>query len=127
MSLFFLFKQPFGEVTCRGPPVAYRAKRWALVLASGGYPGPHPVDLPITGVAEAAAKPGVEVFHAGTARRGDELVTAGGRVLSVSALDQTFAAARRRAYAAADLISFEGAARRGDIALRAELGESPRP
>jgi phosphoribosylamine--glycine ligase len=99
----------------------------SVVLAAGGYPGPHPVNVPIMGVAEAAAKPGVEVFHAGTARRGDELVTAGGRVLSVSAVDKTFAAARRRAYAAADLISFEGAARRDDIALRADLGERTRP
>jgi phosphoribosylamine---glycine ligase len=99
----------------------------SVVLASDGYPGPHSVGAPITGVAEAAAMPGVEVFHAGTARRGDELVTAGGRVLSVSARDETFAAARRRAYAAAGLISFEGAALRRDIALRAELAEGTGP
>jgi phosphoribosylamine-glycine ligase len=71
--------------------------------------------------------PGVEVFHAGTARRGDQLVTAGGRVFSVSARDRTFAGARRRAYAAADLISFPGATLRRDIALRAEHGEGATP
>jgi phosphoribosylamine--glycine ligase len=99
----------------------------SVVLASGGYPGRHAVGVPITGVAEAAAKTGVDVFHAGTSRRGDELVTAGGRVLSVSARDESFAAARRRAYAAADLIGFEGVALRCDIALRAELAERTRP
>ena len=99
----------------------------SVVLASGGYPGPHDVGVPITGVPEAAAMPGVEVFHAGTARRGDQLVTAGGRVFSVSARDRTFAGARRRAYAAADLISFPGATLRRDIALRAEHGEGAIP
>ena len=54
-------------------------------------------------------------------------MTAGGRVLSVSARDETFVAARRRAYAAAGLISFEGAALRRDIALRAELAEGTGP
>jgi phosphoribosylamine--glycine ligase len=83
--------------------------------------------VPIAGIQEAAALPGVEVFHAGTERRGDQLVTAGGRVLSVSVRDRTFSAARRRAYAAADLISFRGAAMRRDIARRAEQEEVTAP
>ena len=57
-----------------------------------------------------------QVFHAGTARRGDRLVTAGGRVLGVTALGDDLADARARAYAAADLISFDGMQLRRDIA-----------
>jgi len=56
-----------------------------VVLASGGYPGRYETGLPITGVEAAAALPGVEIFHAGTARRDGSLVTAGGRVLGVQA------------------------------------------
>ncbi len=68
---------------------------------------------------EAAAIDGVEVFHAGTARRGDEIVTNGGRVLNVTGLGPTPADARRRAYDAAELISFDGKQMRSDIAARA--------
>ena len=95
----------------------------ALVLASGGYPGAHPTGLSIRGLDAAAACDNVEIFHAGTALRDGEVVTSGGRVLSVSALDRTFAGARRRAHEAAALISFEGMALRRDIALRAEFAE----
>ena len=62
-------------------------------------------------------------FHAGTARDGDRIVTAGGRVLAVSALGKTFSEARSRAYRAADQIEFEGKHVRTDIALRAEQQE----
>jgi phosphoribosylamine---glycine ligase len=94
-----------------------------VVLASGGYPGAHRTGVPIEGIAEAAALEGVEVFHAGTAARATGLVTAGGRVVVVSALGETFELARHRAYAAADLISFEGKHMRGDIADRAVVAE----
>lgn len=94
-----------------------------VVLASGGYPGPHTTGRPITGAKEAGAMKDVAVFHAGTAVDGDRLVTAGGRVLAVSALGDGYADARRRAYEAAALIDFEGKHMRSDIALRAERAE----
>jgi phosphoribosylamine---glycine ligase len=88
-----------------------------VVLASGGYPGPHATGWPITGLPAAARHDGVEVFHAGTASdaRG-RLVTAGGRVLNVTATGPDIATARARAYAAADEIHWDGVQRRGDIA-----------
>ena len=87
-----------------------------VVLASAGYPASPRTGDVITGVAEADAAAGVFVFHAGTRREGGDLVTAGGRVLAVSALGPTVAAARSRAYAAADRISWDGLLRRSDIA-----------
>jgi phosphoribosylamine---glycine ligase len=95
----------------------------SVVLASSGYPGAYPTGVAIHGTAEAQALEGVEVFHAGTAVVNGELVTDGGRVLSVSALGPTITDARRRAYEAASLIDFEGKHARSDIALRAEDGE----
>ncbi|HKD17998.1 MAG TPA: phosphoribosylglycinamide synthetase C domain-containing protein, partial [Thermoanaerobaculia bacterium] len=71
---------------------------------------------PITGLAEAARLPGVEIFHAGTARDGDRLVTAGGRVLVVTATAASMTEAAIRAYDAADRIHFEGKQMRRDIA-----------
>jgi phosphoribosylamine--glycine ligase len=94
---------------------------WAVtvVLASAGYPATSSKGDVITGVDQAAALDGVEVTHAGTARRDGELVTAGGRVLNVTGLGPTAADARRRAYDAAQLIGFEGRQMRTDIAARA--------
>jgi phosphoribosylamine--glycine ligase len=88
-----------------------------VVLASGGYPASASTGDVISGL--EAVGPGVEVTHAGTARSGEDIVTAGGRVLSVTALAADPAAARDAAYAAADLITFEGRQLRRDIALRA--------
>jgi phosphoribosylamine--glycine ligase len=93
------------------------------VLASGGYPGPHQTGYPIEGLDVAGAMPDVFVFHAGTARRGDDVITAGGRVLAVTALGDNFTDARRRAYEAAAKIDFEKKHLRTDIALRAEEAE----
>jgi phosphoribosylamine--glycine ligase len=90
-----------------------------LVLASGGYPGPHQTGYEIGGLGEAAALDEVFVFHAGTRRDGDRIVTAGGRVLALSALGDGYAAARARAYEAAGKIEFENVHFRSDIALRA--------
>ncbi|MFA5890335.1 MAG: phosphoribosylamine--glycine ligase [Actinomycetota bacterium] len=90
-----------------------------VVLASGGYPGDYRIGVPIRGLEAASAVPGVMVFHAGTAERDGEIVTAGGRVLNVTALGKDIAEARARAYAAAALIEFEGKQLRGDIASRA--------
>jgi phosphoribosylamine--glycine ligase len=94
---------------------------WAVtvVLASSGYPASSRSGDVIDGLAEAAAA-GAEILHAGTARNpGDDIVTAGGRVLNVTALGTSPAAARDRAYAAADLIQFDGRQLRRDIAQRA--------
>ncbi len=87
-----------------------------IVLCAGGYPGNHERGHPITGLAETARMPGVEVFHAGTARDGDRLVTAGGRVLVVTATAASMTEAAARAYEAADRIHFEGKQMRRDIA-----------
>jgi phosphoribosylamine---glycine ligase len=87
-------------------------------LASGGYPGAYPTGLAIRGVEAAAARPGVQVFHAGTATRQGMLVTAGGRVLGVTAVADHMDAAIAAAYAAVREISFEGMHYRTDIGRR---------
>jgi phosphoribosylamine--glycine ligase len=93
---------------------------WAvtLVLASAGYPESSSKGDVISGLGAAAAT-GAEITHAGTAEADGEIVTAGGRVLNVTALGPGPDAARRRAYDAADEISFEGRQIRTDIAARA--------
>ena len=92
---------------------------WAvtLVLASGGYPESASKGDVISGLDEAGAR--AEVTHAGTAARGEDIVTAGGRVLNVTALGPDAGSARDAAYAAADLITFDGRQLRRDIAQRA--------
>lgn len=90
-----------------------------VVMASAGYPGAYAKGKVISGLADAAALPDVKVFHAGTARRGDEVVTAGGRVLGVTAWAPQLQAARDRAYAAVEKIKFDGAQYRRDIAAKA--------
>ena len=87
-------------------------------LASGGYPGQYRTGLPIHGIEAAEARPGVQVFHAGTATRDGRLVTAGGRVLGVTAVADRIEAAITAAYAAIDDISFEGMHYRTDIGRR---------
>ncbi|HEX4807092.1 MAG TPA: phosphoribosylamine--glycine ligase [Conexibacter sp.] len=94
-----------------------------LVLASAGYPDAPRTGDPISGL--DAVPPGIEVTHAGTRRREDgAVVTAGGRVLNVTALGGDTAAARAAAYAAADVIQFDGRQLRRDIALRAVVAAS---
>ncbi len=95
----------------------------SVVLASGGYPATHEIGFPIAGLEAASAMDDVALFHAGTALRDGEVVTAGGRVLAVSAVGPTFGAARARAYEAASKIEFENMHLRNDIALRAERTE----
>jgi phosphoribosylamine--glycine ligase len=89
-----------------------------VVLASGGYPESYRTGFVISGLEKARSVPGVQVFHAGTKWRGNEIVTAGGRVLNVTARGGTFAEARKRAYEAASYIFFENMHYRKDIALR---------
>lgn len=98
----------------------------AVVLASGGYPGPHETGFVIEGLEDAAGVEGVEVFHAGTRRSNGDIVTAGGRVLAVSALGESFATARGRAHDAAGRINFENKHVRTDIAARAQEVEEAR-
>jgi phosphoribosylamine--glycine ligase len=90
-----------------------------VVMASAGYPGSYAKGKPIRGLAEAARLPNTKVFHAGTAHAGDEIVTAGGRVLGVTAWAKDLRSARDAAYAAVATIRFEGAQFRRDIASKA--------
>jgi phosphoribosylamine--glycine ligase len=89
----------------------------AVVLASGGYPDKYETGKWISGLEEAAAVPDVQIFHAGTRRVNNEVVTAGGRVLTVTALGTSVSAARARAYDALAKIHFDGCQFRRDIAL----------
>jgi phosphoribosylamine--glycine ligase len=101
----------------------------SVVVASGGYPGYYPTGLPIDGVDRAEALSGVVVFHAGTALDDDgRLITAGGRVLNVTATAADFETAIARAYEGVALITFDGAFSRSDIGRRAlSAAEWPRP
>src|SRR5665647_1985583 len=90
-----------------------------VVMASAGYPASsHKGDV-ISGLDAAGALDDVTVYHAGTALQDGKVVTAGGRVLAVSALGGGFSAARERAYEAVGKISFDGMQVRPDIAERA--------
>ncbi len=90
-----------------------------VVMSSGGYPGDYEKGKVITGLKEAGALKDVQVFQAGTAVKGDKIVTNGGRVLGVTALGKTVAEAQALAYEAVEKISFEGAYCRKDIADKA--------
>jgi len=89
-----------------------------VVLAAGDYPARGDSGSPITGI-EAAEESGALVFHAGTALRDGAVMTNGGRILNVTGIGDDVAAARAAAYAAADLIEWDGVRRREDIALAA--------
>ncbi len=104
-----------GQTSC---PV----KEWprvGVVIASGGYPDAYQTGKPINGLGNAASVPGVTIFHAGTARRGDVVTTAGGRVLTVVAEGREYRQAISRAYEAAGRISFDGMFMRKDIGKKA--------
>ena len=108
------------------------ALRWkpeacvSIVMASAGYPASSSKGDVIGGLSEAGALPDVTIYHAATAAHGRDIVTAGGRVLAVSALGKHFGDARERAYGALSRITFAGQQARPDIAaraVRAEAGE----
>ncbi|NEP46070.1 MAG: phosphoribosylamine--glycine ligase, partial [Okeania sp. SIO2H7] len=101
------------------PPINWKpGVAVCVVLASGGYPGSYEKGKVITGIPEAEAL-GARVFHAGTKLlETGELVTDGGRVLGVTAVGETFEAARAKAYSAVDCIHFEGMYCRRDIGGR---------
>jgi phosphoribosylamine--glycine ligase len=90
-----------------------------VVASSSGYPGSYPKGLAIRGLEEAARIPGVEVFHAGTALKEGKIVTAGGRVLGVTASADSLQEALDRAYEAMAEIKFDGMYFRRDIGHRA--------
>jgi phosphoribosylamine--glycine ligase len=90
-----------------------------VVMASGGYPGNYEKGKPIRGLDEVAELPDVKVFHAGTSKNGNEIVTNGGRVLGVTALGKDLKTAQAAAYATIEKIHFEGAYFRRDIAAKA--------
>jgi phosphoribosylamine--glycine ligase len=98
----------------------------AVVMAADGYPGTPRTGDEITGVDEAQSLDGVDVVHAGTATRDGALVTAGGRVLAVTAVGDDVADARDRAYHGVRRISFAGAHHRGDIAALDEVDSHDR-
>jgi phosphoribosylamine--glycine ligase len=90
-----------------------------VVASSKGYPGKYATGVPISGVDDADAMRDVKVFLGGTAKRGRQLVTDGGRVLGVTAIADTIAAAQKRAYDALKLIQFDGMHYRTDIGRQA--------
>jgi phosphoribosylamine--glycine ligase len=111
--------------TVEGDLESHGGLRWdpraaiCVVAAARGYPAKVEAGASIRGLDAVAAGEDLKVFHAGTARRGGEIVTAGGRVLGVTALGATISSARSRAYAALEKISFEGMQFRSDIGERA--------
>ncbi|HEX5861283.1 MAG TPA: phosphoribosylamine--glycine ligase [Nocardioides sp.] len=98
------------------PPVFRPGAAVAVVMASAGYPESSSKGDVITGVAAAEELDAVHVIHAGTALAGDDLVTAGGRVLAVIGTGRSVSSAREAAYAGVGAIHFEGAQHRTDIA-----------
>ena len=118
---------PLLEATIDGS-IARHSIEWdqrpsvTVVVASAGYPEKYETGRPISGLDKAAGLEEVQIFHAGTKQVNGELVTAGGRVLAVTALGTTIVEARNRAYHAVSQVHFEGCHYRGDIALSAVKG-----
>ncbi|MGB9373745.1 MAG: phosphoribosylglycinamide synthetase C domain-containing protein, partial [Jiangellales bacterium] len=104
------------------PPHIATGAAVTVVVAAHGYPqSPRTGDV-ITGLDEAAAVEGVRVLHAGTALRDGQVVTSGGRVLSVTGVGDDLTQARERAYEAVGHIHIAGAQHRTDIAAKAAAG-----
>ena len=116
---------------CVDGRLAETALRWkpgasaCVVASSAGYPGSYKTGLPITGLDEAAQVPGVQVFHSGSSLADGQLLTAGGRVLGVTAAAATLEEALARAYEAMALIHFDGMYYRRDIGHRALKKKKP--
>ena len=124
-------RSPLGQLLYRAatgalaeqPPLEWLpGSAVTVVMAAAGYPGDIRTGDVITGIDAADAQPGVDVLHAGTKRADGAVVTHGGRVLSVTAVAEDLAAARERAYAAVQRISWSGEQHRMDIALAAVDG-----
>jgi phosphoribosylamine--glycine ligase len=114
-------EEKLGEVQLESDP----RPSVCVVMASGGYPGAYETGYEITGIADAEAT-GAKVFHAGTSMKDGKLVTAGGRVLGVTAQGKDLREAQANAYAAVKKISFKAAHYRNDIGNKA-LGPLPPP
>lgn len=116
---------PFLLATAEGKLASLEAPVWdprvavCVVACSGGYPGDFKKGVPIFGVDRVPVGPELQIFHAGTAKKGGDLQTAGGRVLAVTALGADVDAARALAYGALQQIEFEGMHYRSDIGRRA--------
>ncbi|HEX3872103.1 MAG TPA: phosphoribosylglycinamide synthetase C domain-containing protein, partial [Pirellulales bacterium] len=108
-----------GRLESIGPLAWDTRASVCVVMASEGYPGAYQRGKPIRGLAEAAKVPSVKVFHAGTATASGGVVTDGGRVLGVTALGATIAAAKLQAYTAVKAIRWDGAWCRKDISDKA--------
>jgi phosphoribosylamine--glycine ligase len=112
-------------MACTEERLADTELRWSqgasacVIASSSGYPGSYKTGIPITGLGDAAKVPGVQVFHSGTALKDGQLVTAGGRVLGVTAAADSLEEALARAYEAMALIHFDGMYYRRDIGHRA--------
>jgi phosphoribosylamine--glycine ligase len=104
-----------GKVELRWSPMS----SVCVVMASGGYPGSYAKGKVISGLDAANALPHTKIFHAGTAKNGNDIVTNGGRVLGVTAWAKDLKAAQAAAYAAVEKIKFDGAQFRRDIAAKA--------
>ncbi|MBX3462482.1 MAG: phosphoribosylamine--glycine ligase [Planctomycetes bacterium] len=115
---------PYLLATAEGRLASLEAPVWdprvavCVVACSGGYPGDYRQGLPIFGLDRVETADDLQVFHAGTTRKGGDLLTAGGRVLAVTALGTDVEAARARAYAALQRIEFAGMHYRTDIGRR---------
>ena len=111
--------------SCIDGQLAHTAIKWrsgfavCVVLCSGGYPGEYKIGLPITGIQEAEKIPGVVVFHAGTILDNGQVKTAGGRVLSVTAIGASLTEALNCVYRAVSCIHFDEMHYRKDIGQQA--------
>jgi phosphoribosylamine--glycine ligase len=116
---------PLLIATCDEKLEEQQAPKWdprpcvTVVACSGGYPGDYKKGVPIFGLDRVKSGPDLQVFHAGTAKKGGDVVTAGGRVLAVTAMGKDVEDARKRCYEALALIEFDGMHYRKDIGARA--------
>lgn len=110
---------------CIDGKLAETELRWSpgasacVVASSSGYPGSYKTGLPVSGLANAATVPQVQLFHSGTAKLGNRLVTSGGRVLCAAATGDSLQEALGRAYQALAEVQFEGIYFRNDIGHKA--------
>ena len=118
-DLVELLEASVGGTLARVEPRWSATASVCVVMASGGYPGDYTKGRVIRGLEAAARLENVKVFHAGTARAGEQIVTNGGRVLGVTAWGKDLSTATATAYAAVEEIEFEGAQFRRDIAAKA--------
>ncbi|MBI4137150.1 phosphoribosylamine--glycine ligase [Candidatus Roizmanbacteria bacterium] len=113
--MFALYLAAQGRMDRTTPFKTKQSTLVGVTLASRGYPGPYEKGTLITGVAEAQELPGVTIFHAGTKRENDQLVTSGGRVLYAVGEGETVKDAKEKAYTGVKTINFEGKTFRTDI------------